>query len=248
MDEDFELKHFKLDTTYWWFDARKHITFDLIRKTSGDIYSKILDVGCGGGILIKFLKENGFKDIYGIDISNKAIKICKKRGIKNVFIGDCTKMRFDKNMFDIIIAGDILEHIKNEDIALNEFNRVLKKNGKLIVFVPAFNFLWSQHDELCHHYRRYSKYTLMNALKKANFKVERISFWNFMLFFPISLLKLSQHLLKNKNQNKNQMYKTNRLVNNFLPYLLGLENWILRRVNFPFGLSLFAVARKINSS
>lgn len=236
MEKAYERKRHRLEENYWLFRARREIIFKLIKKINAKSHSAILDVGCGGGHLIKFLERKGFKKISGIDISNRAVERCKKRGIKDVFVEDGAETKFDDKMFDIIIADNVLEHIKDENVALNEWNRILKKNGRLIVFVPAFSFLWSQHDERCHHYRRYSKSALIKALEKANFEVERSSYWNFSLFFPISLVKISQQ--------RDQLYELNPVVNRLLIQLLKFENWLLGRLNFPVGVSVFGVARK----
>ncbi len=236
MEKAYELKRHRLEADYWLFKARREIIFRLIQKIEGKPHPRILDVGCGGGGLIKFLERKEFKKIFGIDISGRAVERCKKRGIKDVFVEDGAETKFDDKMFNIIIADNVLEHIKDENAALNEWNRILKKNGRLIVFVPAFSFLWSQHDERCHHYRRYSQSALIKTLEKANFEVERSSYWNFSLFFPISLVKISQQ--------RDQLYELNPVVNRLLIQLLKFENWLLGRLNFPVGVSVFGVARK----
>lgn len=243
MEKAYELKRHKLEANYWLFNARRDIVFKLIQKMDNKPDFKILDVGCGGGYLMRFLEKRGFKEIHGIDISDSAIAICKKNGTKNVIVADCIKTRFEDNAFDIITAVDILEHVKNEKAALNEWKRILKKNGRLIIFVPAFNFLWSQHDEICHHYRRYSQSSLINTLKKGNFTVERSSYWNFSLFFPASLVRVFQRIFL-KNHKSDQLYELNPFTNKLFIYLLKFENLLLKGLNFSIGLSVFAIARK----
>lgn len=245
MDKSYESKRHRLEEDYWLFKARRDVTLKIIQKIGGKPDSKILDVGCAGGHLINFLKENGFKEIRGIDISREAINLCKKRGLRRVSVGDCLETRFKSNTFDIITADNVLEHLKDEEKALNEWNRILKEKGVLIIFVPAFNFLWSQHDEICQHYRRYSKVSLIKLLKKANFKIKKSSYWNFSLFPPASLLKIFQRLfLKRQKQKSDQLYKLNPLLNKILFFVLKFENWLLRKMNFPIGISVFVVARK----
>lgn len=243
MDELYELKYHSLEEKHWWFESRRDIIFKLIQKM--DKNSKILEIGCSGGPLIKFLKQNGFNNIYGIDKSKKAIELCKSNGLKNIFLMDGLKTRFNNEEFDIIIASDILEHIKEDNLALLEWNRILKKGGRLILFVPAFNFLWSEHDEVNKHYKRYSKSMLITLFKKSNFRIEKISYWNFILFFPASLFRIFQHIfLKNKIQKKDQLYKLNNIINKSLIFLLKLENLFLKKLNFPIGVSVFALVTK----
>ena len=109
------------------------------------------------------------------------------------------------------------------------------------ISVPAFKFLWSYHDDINHHYRRYSKLELIKKLKKTGFKIEKISYWNFILFLPLCLIK---SLTKAKPKNKNQIFKLNPQINKILENLLKIENKLLKKINMPFGISLFAVARK----
>jgi SAM-dependent methyltransferase len=158
---------------------------------------------------------------------------------------DGIKTNFNDKEFDIVIASDILEHIKNDNIALKEWNRILKKNGKLIIFVPAFNFLWSGQDNVSNHYRRYSKSMLIKIIKKANFRIIRDSYWNFILFFPSLIFRLSIRIFLNKkNQKKDQFWALNPLLNNFLIYMLKFENLILKKLKFPVGISIFVVGLK----
>lgn len=244
MDASYELKYHKLEEKNWWFISRRDMILQLMKKININKNAKILEMGCSGGPLIQFLTQNGFQNIIGIDISKSAIELCKNRGIKHVEVMDGAKTRFKDNEFDLVIASDILEHIKNDSAALSEWHRILKPNGKLIVFVPAFNFLWSNHDEINHHYRRYSKTQLKKGIEKANFRLDDISYWNFSLFFPSSILRIFQHLQSDSNEKRDQLYELNHLVNKILIDLLKVENWFLKFFNFPLGVSVFAVCRK----
>ncbi|MBU4380848.1 class I SAM-dependent methyltransferase [Candidatus Parcubacteria bacterium] len=245
MNKLYESKYHRLETNYWLFIARRDAVINLIKKVDIGKTDKILDIGCSGGPLINLLKENGFMNIYGIDISVDAINLCKKRGINNVTVMDGTKTLYKDGEFDTIIASDILEHLKDEDSALSEWYRLLKPNGKLILSVPALNSLWSGHDEINGHYRRYNKSSLIKRLEKAQFKLHKISYWNFTLFFPIYVLSMFQHLLpKNKSALKDRLYELCPLINGTLVALLKTENFFLKYINYPVGISIFTVWRK----
>ena len=246
MEQDYELKYHRLEKVYWWFIARRAMIFELIEQLNIKKDSKILDIGCSGGHLIELLVANGFKNAYGIDKSMNAINLCKKKLIKNVYVMNAAKTKFNNEEFDVIIASDILEHIKNDMPALKEWNRILNPNGKLILFVPSFKFLWSKHDEMNHHYRRYSKSELIRILKKSNFEIIRSSYWNFSLFFPIIVFNYFRSiLLKNNNKNKDNLYELSPFINKTLLSLLKCENLLLKYLNFPLGISVFAVATKV---
>ncbi|MBM4140387.1 MAG: class I SAM-dependent methyltransferase [Nitrospira sp.] len=243
MKKSYAAKYHILEKYHWWFLGRRDIIYKLIKHFYRDI--DILEVGCSGGLLIGFLQMRGFKNLIGIDIDHEAIELCRQTGITNVFVRDAEKTGFEDQQFDIIIASDILEHMKDEDKTLLEWHRILKPKGELLVFVPAFNFLWSKHDEVNYHYRRYSKSRLLSILQKNGFKVKRISYWNFSLFFPVTIVRLFQRLLSGNRSSGDQLYDVNIFVNRTLEYLLGLENKVLSLgINLPLGISIFARAGK----
>lgn len=245
MDECYASKYHELEENHWWFIGRRNIIFDLIKDYPKNI--DILEVGCSGGPLLRFLDKHGFRKLHGIDIDEEAIGICRQKGIIDIRVADAEKTGFKDQQFDIVIASDVLEHIKDEDKALLEWHRILKPFGKLLIFVPAFKFLWSRHDEVNHHFRRYSRSMLTQILEKTNFKIERISYWNFCLFFPTSFIRILQRiLLSNVKKPGGQLFEANAFSNKTLEFILKFENKILSTgMNFPFGVSLFAIARKI---
>ncbi|MDD4604648.1 MAG: class I SAM-dependent methyltransferase, partial [Bacteroidales bacterium] len=163
--------------------------------------------------------------------------------LKNVLVKDGENTGFEDGKFDLIIASDILEHIKNEEEALLEWYRILRPGGKLILFVPAFNFLWSSYDEFNFHYRRYTKSYFLKKIVKAGFKVELTSYWNFILFLPIALVRIGTRLLNTRSR-PDRIFEINRYVNRLLLYLIRFENWLLGLIRLPIGVSLFAVVKK----
>lgn len=190
----------------------------------------------GGGALIQYLQKKDFTNIFGLDVSEKAINLCKQKGIQNVFLMSGEKPEFGDRKFDIIIASDVLEHIKEDLRTLTDWHGLLKPEGKLIVFVPAFKFLWSVHDEVNHHYRRYSKSEFVNLLKKAGFQIERVSYWNMFLFLPISLIRIGRkNLDKGSLRKEGYLKETPAFFNQLLTALLRFENRMLQRFSFPLG-------------
>lgn len=240
LEEEYTEKYLSYEDNHWWFQGRRDMITKILYGNSKN--SAILDIGCSGGSLLRILKKKGFNDVIGIDINEESIKQCKKKGLKNVHVMNGAKTSFKSKKFDIIIASDILEHIKQEEEALKEWKRILKKNGKLVIFVPAFKGLWSNHDNVSRHYRRYTKKSLMNSLIKASFKLEKVSYWNFISFFPASLVRLLQRY--STREKKDQLFVVNPQFNKTIIKILRFENYLLTTGNFPIGLSVFAIASK----
>jgi len=244
MEIRYASKYHRLEESHWWFLGRRDIIYRLMKDHRRD--AEILDIGCSGCALLGFLRKRGFTRLQGIDISEDAIDICKQKGISSVHIAHAEKTEFTDQRFDILIASDILEHVKEEDKALSEWHRILKKNGTLIIFVPAFQFLWSRHDEVNLHYRRYVQSVLIEILQKNGFRIERSSYWNFILCLPVSLLRLvRKYLVGNRERSGDHLHETSPLINKLLEYLLKFENRALSTgMNFALGMSVFAIARK----
>jgi len=242
MQSNFEEVYHQLEKNHFWFKARrKYITQELAQANSN---SKILDVGCSSGLLLDDLIKLGFSanNLFGIDISEKAIINCKKNGFENTFVMDAQSINLNQK-FDIIIASDCLEHLKDDDKALQNWYNLLKPNGIALVFVPAFMFLWSQHDEVNMHYRRYQRNELKNKLKNNGFEITKSSFWNFFLFLPILFVRSISKLFASKDNDTGDLNKL-PMFNNVLLSLLKLENKLLKHINFPFGVSSYCIVKK----
>lgn len=244
MEKEYEEKYHRLEERNWWFTARRHMVTRLIKKNGIPPDAKILEIGCAGGPLIRLLTEAGYTNIYGIDVSEDAIAMCVRREIHNVQVMDGGKTDFSDGEFDLIIASDVLEHIEHDDQALADWYRILKPSGKIILFVPAFGFLWSGHDVANRHFRRYTKSMLLGRLKEARFRINRFSYWNFLLFFPTFTMRGISRLLNKHPEPKDQMYDVPPIVNGSLTALLKAENTFLGYADFPVGVSLFAEVTK----
>ncbi len=241
MDKSYEERYFEFGKKSWWHSTRRDFVHRLISKKRLSSNSSIFDIGCSNGLLLDELKKKGYRNLYGIDVSSEAIKECRKKH-SNVFVRSGEKTGFGKEKFDLLVASDILEHIKDHDKALLEWHKILKKNGVAIVFVPAFKFLWSYPDELNHHYRRYTLKKLKKMSRRAGFKVVVASYWNFFLFPLHFLVTTLKNLL---NIKKDNLSEPREPVNSLLAMLLKLENWlIINRFPLPFGISCVVVLKK----
>lgn len=245
MEKIFEHTYHRQEKNHWWLKGRRRSICSLLRTVPKN--ARILDVGCAGGQLLHDLHELGFVDAVGVDTSQAAVDACRDRGLSRVARADAASLPFDAEQFDIIIASDILEHVEDDEAALREWGRVLASSGMLIVYSPAFPSLWSSHDVTNHHFRRYTKDGLARALLNNGFKVKKIGYWNFVLFFPTYVVRLFQKIIGGlyKNSNNEEEVRTYPILNTVLNALLWVEHIINRAgINFPCGVSVYAIAIK----
>lgn len=243
MDKNYEKVYHKVEHKGFWFKARRDIIYDLMKHEHNEC--KILDIGCSGGVLIDFLKKKGYSNVEGMETSKEARLICKKKKIKI----HTTINHIKSNTYDIVIASDVLEHIKDSHKALKEWKRILKPYGLLIVFVPAYRFLWGWHDIYNEHKIRYTKGSLIEAFNKAGIIVLRSSYWNSMLLFPrvISTSMDNSKITYYERMNTKPDYNPSDVkpIPNLLLFSwLKFENRLLKYINFPFGISVFAIGTK----
>jgi SAM-dependent methyltransferase len=142
-------------------------------------------------------------------------------------------------------ALDVLEHVDDDLQALNEFQRVLRPDGFLLVTVPAYRFLWSEHDEALAHRRRYSASELHVKLTRAGFRVLKRSYVVFFAFFPIATYRLFRGLFpKDPFTPKASHVVLPAFLNRFLIASLKLEAYLTRAINLPMGTSIVVLAQK----
>jgi len=207
----------------------------LFRKTEEHIKGDILEVGAGIGNFTTSLASKG--KVTAIDLNRSYItKLGKKLG-KTVSIGfgdiETGKYFFSGKKFDTLICLNVLEHIGNDTIALENMYNLLKDKGNLILLVPAHKLLYSKFDSQLGHFRRYNVADMKTLLEKAGFaniNIKYINWWaavGWLVFLK---------LLKNKRLPKNEVGIFNLLGKMFL----WPENYIAP----PFGLSVLAIAQK----
>ena len=245
MEVDEYKKMYDLEETHWWFVSKRKLIFSFLKKyySKKGAERKILDVGCGTGIILSEFSKYG--STRGIDLSNHDIKFCKLRGLNNIKKGSVLKIPFKSNYFDIIGCFDVLYHkdVENDEKALKELHRVCKKGGRLFVTDSACKFLLGKHDLASHARTRYSTKEIKQKLEAAGFKIEKLTYYNFFLF-PMVFLKRKLSILFNLGESTD-LKKENIFLNVILKFIMSIERVLIKWINFPLGVSLFCVARKL---
>lgn len=250
MDKEYEKKYHELEEKNWWFVARREMLIKQLKALKVPSDAKILDIGSSGGALGLDLRDAGYTNFSLLDYSQDAVNLCKERGMLNAYCMDGHNPEFPEASFDLIIASDCLEHLKDDILALSNWYKLLETNGKLIVYVPAFQYLWSDHDVVNHHFRRYTKNELVSKLKQTSIHVIESGYWNFMLYFPTFVVrKLSNVFKKGKSgvtaeHNNDDLIALSAWQNKMLISLLRVENKLMQYSPFPIGVSTYAIAQK----
>lgn len=217
--------------------------FNLLNRVSALVKGKqVLEIGCGNGILLKKMKDNG-KSVTGIEPNEKLINIAKNINPDLAIIHGTSenleKLVFEK--FDTIIMTDVLEHIEKDGLLLDNLHKYLNKTGELVLVVPAYQALYGIRDKNIGHYRRYSKRTLKTLLKNNNFTVTKLFYWNMLGVLPYFLYeKVWKKPLSTEMRSGKNMNVAKKMLSKILFYWF---KYIENNTNLGFGLSLFCVAK-----
>ena len=234
-----------VEDDFWWYRAlRGHVLNCL---SAIPLPFKLLDAGCGsGGMLARVHERFPRAELMGIDTSARAIELtAQRRTDARLVQGSVNELPFGSGEFDVVLSLDVIYHRDVDDrAALREMHRVLRDGGKLIVNVPAFEFLRGSHDVAVDGVRRYRRTALAAQLSAAGFSIENLSYWNMMLFPAVAFARaLSRRKAHDANLHSD-LVPLPRLLNGILAAITQSELALSRRVPLPFGTSLFAIARK----
>ena len=236
MKNEVYIRHIKNQSIHWWFQARKKIIESIIKKKIKKKIS-ILDYGSGSGVNIKMLSKFGFVNIYEPHQSTNTYLKSKYKN-KNKF-KVLSKIKNQK--FDLIILADVLEHIKGDLKTIKKLSKNLNKNGHILITVPAYKFLFSKKDIILGHYRRYNVRELVRIFE--NFSIQKLSYFNFFLFVPISILIFFFKIFK-INFIDDVEKTPNFFLNKMMYAIFLIERTILNFFNFPFGISIIGLFKK----
>lgn len=231
----------ELEANHWWFVARRMILASLIegllRRKTGAV---LLEAGCGSGGNLPMLARFGRLDAFEFDAGARD-HARRKSGIDVRFGTLPDEIPFDPQRYDLIGLFDVLEHIEGDAEALAALADRLTDGGRLLVTVPAYQFLWSQHDVRNHHFRRYTRASLEKVVQKAGLKIVYVSYFNTFLFPLAAASRLVKNLTRSDAPDDRM---PGALVNALFTRIFAFERFLLGRIRLPFGLSLVAVVQK----
>jgi SAM-dependent methyltransferase len=226
------------DSRHWWFVARRRILSDLIqREIRLPAGARILEIGCGTGHNFEMLGRFGRID--AIEVDDLARELASRRlghAVGTAPLPDLPGV--PDGSYDLVALLDVLEHIADDKTSLASIRRKLAPGGRILLTVPANQWMWSAHDAAHHHHRRYSKSRLAKVVAEAGLRIHRISYFNTLLF-PLAAAARMVGKLTGKKEGDDKMPPAP--LNALLGGIFGLERHLVGRVPLPAGVSLVAI-------
>jgi SAM-dependent methyltransferase len=231
-----------LDQRHWWYRARRHILADLIRReVSLPAKGRILEIGCGTGHNLEMLGTFGRVDAIELDDESRALAEERLgRKIMSARLPELEGVR--GGHYDLVVALDVIEHIDDDVGALAAIAPKLKRGGKFIMTVPAHPWMWSAHDTVNHHKRRYSKRGLRHLVEGSPLHLDGMGYFNSFLF-PLAVADRVVSKVRGKDEAEVKLPAAP--LNKALETVFAAERHFVGRLPLPPGLSLFAVASAI---
>lgn len=250
MDKQYYQEYYELERKNWWFRVRNQILMDRVRRfPMPQKPLKILNVGVATGSTSELLRE--FGEVTSIEYDKDCCEFAQEKTGMPIINGSILELPFADNSYDLVCSFDVIEHVEDDTLAVRELKRVCKPSGWVSVSVPAFMFLWSHHDVINHHFRRYTMPELQAVFEKdQNGKIAYTTYFNSLLFLPIAAFRLASELIPKKWIRKgtgadNHVVKQDGFASRLLLQVFGIEKPLLNGgISFPFGVSAMICWRK----
>lgn len=242
MDNEFSQAYRELERNHWWFRARREILRSKIAAANLPNKAEVLEIGVGSGENLYSLYPD-YINLTGIEPFEENADYANKRGNIPVHVGTAENWpaQLQHQNFDAICLFDVLEHLEDDRAALSGFFNRLNPGGSLFLSVPAYQWMWGRQDEVSHHFRRYTRKMLSTRLQDAGFSCVETTYFNTLLFPAIALQRMKQRITKAEGSDFDQSYGR---IEELFYRIFRFEQYLLKVSNFPFGVSLFTLARK----
>ena len=253
MDKQYYIDYYKAEREHWFFRARNAVIMAHIKDIVGNRTDlKILNIGIATGHTSVLLEK--FGTVKSIEYDTECYNFVKEKLPKlDLIQGSILELPFQENNYDLVCAFDVVEHIEDDQTGVNEMKRVCNSNGHIVITVPAFMSLWSHHDVINHHFKRYKKDEIKSLIADDK-NLKYLTYFNFFLFPPVWLFRKLNNLLslsKNKSVKEDtvgsdlEYFNNGGLLSKLLYSILASEKpMINRRITLPFGVSVLASWQK----
>jgi SAM-dependent methyltransferase len=232
---------YELEDRHWWFRGRRRLIRALLHHVELPEKVRLLDAGCGTGRnLVEF---GGLGPSSGVDPSQEAVAYCRKRGLENVSCAGLEELPFEDGEFDLLLACDVIEHVVDDRLALSELFRVASDEATLIVTVPAYQWMWTEHDVQLHHLRRYTLRTVRDRAVEAGWRPVLATYFNSILLPAVAAARVVSKL--SPREGHTDLDRTPGALNSAMEIPFRIEASLVRRgFRFPAGVSVAMVCRR----
>lgn len=242
MDAQYTKEMAELQTAHWWYEGRRRILSSIIARLKLPHDAKILEAGCGPGANLNMLSKFGAVSAFEPDdFSVENARTLSSADVQNGTLPNGIPFH---DQFDLVCAFDVIEHIDDDLASVRALHGATAGGGYALFTVPAFKFLWSHHDEINFHKRRYTRASLHKVLVAAGYRVEFISYYNFWLFPLAAGVRFIKNIIGAKEQGSDVQMPKSDAVNKLLCAVFASEKHMLKRFALPFGLSVIALCHK----
>ncbi|MDR1828056.1 MAG: class I SAM-dependent methyltransferase [Methylobacteriaceae bacterium] len=225
---------------HWWFRGRRAAITVLLDSLKLPAGAAICELGAGTGGNLALLKRYG--TVSGLELDEYARDLaCKKSGL-DILPGKLPQdVPFADHSFDLVCLFDVLEHVHEDYETLVAIRRLLKPGGAVMITIPAYQWMWSAHDKVLHHFRRYSRTRFTELFTSAGYRAEKLSYFNLTLFPLAAVVRLMDRLLKREKSTGDQV--PFGPINSLFAWITETEAQLLKTRNLPYGSSLVAILR-----
>lgn len=240
LDPAYLALHAGEDRLHWYFRGRLAVLLGVLRRVLPRHRVRLLEIGCGTGNVLAALGE--FGQAVGMEANDALLAGARVAGL------DARKGALPDDLVvapewaDVVLLLDVIEHLDDDVAGLRGARRALGRGGLLVITVPAHPWLWSGHDVALGHRRRYTATCLRGVVEAAGYRVERMSYFNTLLFPVIAAVRLWKRL---RGDDRHDLERPHPVLNAFLERVFALERHVVPTPALPFGVSLLVVARRL---
>ena len=239
MDPAYVAVHLEEDRSHWWFRGRLAVIRAALRRALPPRRVRLLELGCGSGNVLAALAE--FGEAVGMDAHADLAAAARAAGL-DVRLGHLPDdLGVAPGWAEVVLLLDVIEHVDDDVATLCAAREGVGEGGLLVVTVPAYRWLWSGHDEVLGHRRRYTAAELRAAVERAGFTVVRVSYFNTLLFPLLVAVRVWKRL---RGDRGHDLRRPGAALNRLLERVFAFERHLVPRIALPFGASLLLIGRR----